>query len=227
MPTQRFLLRKIILLFTFALIIFWNPTPSFAHEILRFSPSGWLTWTGQEDYTVTGHLNPTREQTPLKLKSETKALRWSLLGTLVPITTGVGTGILYSRPNDDPAPALVLIGSGLLIGPSLGYFYGGKSDRGMKGVLIRTGIEVVTMVGAGIAVSSGGGDFGDFGNVVAAFIVLAVGQGLVLAHGIYDIAKVKSEVRKYNQSLQETTLMVAPKYFADSGAPGLQLRITF
>jgi hypothetical protein len=228
MLIQRLPLRELTLLFTFVVIIFWNATPSVADKISRYSLFERLAWAGPEDYSVTGHLNSTEGQTTLKLKSETKALRWSLLGTLVPVSAGLGTGILYSGPEDDPAPTLILMGSGLVIGPSLGYFYGGRGDRGMKGILIRVGMEVFFVSAAMIAVEEvGTSGFGDFSNVVAAVIILSVGQGFVLAHGIYDIAKVKSEVRKYNQSLQKTSLMLMPKYFVDSGAPGIQLRIMF
>jgi len=203
--------------------------PGITQEKPGFSLNERPGWGHQKASSEEEDLNLARGQTKFKLKSETKALRWSLLGTLVPISTGVGLGILYSGPKDDPAPALVLIGSGLVIGPSLGYFYGGRSGRGFGGTMIRLGIEMVVVTGALVTASSvkGGGGFGNPTAAVAGVIVLAVGQGFVLAHGIYDIAKVKSEVRKFNQSLEKTTLIIAPKYFSNLRAPGFEVRMTF
>lgn len=161
-------------------------------------------------------------------KSESTALQWSLFGTLVPLAAGVGLAAAVSGPDENPVPPLVLMGSGLIIGPSLGYFYGGRSNRGMQGIAIRLGMEAVFVTTAGIAVEKvGTSTLEDFSSIVAAVVILTVGQVFVLAHGIYDIANVKSEVRKYNQSLKKTNLMVMPKYFAQSKVPGVQLQISF
>jgi hypothetical protein len=95
----------------------------------------------------------------------------------------------------------------------------------MKGMVIRFGIETAVVGVSLIVLSSVKGDFLD--NVVAAVAVLGAGQALVLAHGIYDIAKVKGEVRKCNQSFKGTALILSPKFFPNSKIPGIQAQILF
>lgn len=85
-------------------------------------------------------------------KSETKALIWSVSGTLLPIATGLG--ILFAdkgkikryhgqytdwsyRESPDRTLPIVLMISGVMVGPSFGYFYGGEAQRGMTGALLR------------------------------------------------------------------------------------------
>jgi len=152
----------------------------------------------------------------IQLKSETTALQYSLYGTLFPVGISLASKSGYE-----------LAIAGVLVGPSLGYFYGGKADRGMKGILIRTGTVALTWVIGGIAAQSAGGGFS---GLEAAIKVCAVGAGVVLIEAIYDIATVKSTVRKHNEELRQknqTSVTLLPKYFADSGAGGLELRITF
>jgi hypothetical protein len=179
-----------------------------------------------------------------KPKSETNALIWSVSGTLIPVATGLGIWFMdkgkikrYDDPytdwsfsdREDPDRTLptILIISGIMVGPSVGYFYGGEAGRGISGFSIRVGLGMLTFMGTGIAVSSS--DDG-WDAISAAAIGISIGSGLILTHSIYDIVKVKSTIHKHNLELMrksQTHVMLIPKYFADSGAGGLELRMTF
>jgi hypothetical protein len=213
------LLRKTFPLLVFIfLILLGNPMVGMATAKPGYFFTGWYNGNAHKNYLEGGLSNPDSVETKIKFKSEVQAFRWSLFGTLVPISAGLVT-----------AP-VILIGSGLIIGPSLGYFYGGLGARGMKGIVIRLGIETAAVGTALIVLSSvEEGDPWDeeLGKVVLGVGVIGAGQALVLAQGIHDIAKVKGEVRKRNQSLKERALILSPKYFVHSRATGIQMQISF
>jgi hypothetical protein len=213
------------LLFFIFLILLGNPMVGIATAKPGYLFSGWHNGKQDRNYFEVGVSNPDSGETKIKFKSEAQAFRWSLFGTLVPISAGLVMAASASGSDEDPVIPLTLMGSGLIIGPSLGYFYGGLDDRGMKGMVIRFGIETAVVGVSLIVLSSVKGDFLD--NVVAAVAVLGAGQALVLAHGIYDIAKVKGEVRKCNQSFKGTALILSPKFFPNSKIPGIQAQILF
>lgn len=156
----------------------------------------------------------------LQPRSEATALRYSLFGTVTPVATGFavrgGSGIQ-------------LIATGVLIGPSLGYFYGGCTVRGIKGIGIRVGLVALTAVAADAAArSSSGGSSGSFLEGVGAVLGVAlVGSCVITIHAVYDIAKVKSKVRKHNEKLRARSLGIVPTYSPNSDAPGLALQLTF
>jgi hypothetical protein len=158
----------------------------------------------------------------LRLKSESTALKYSLYGTLVPIGTGLAI-------HDITGARLIVIGA--LIGPSLGYFYGGEPRRAMIGIGVRVGIGAVTVVAA-IAVGDAAAksDPGSFAGTGEAMGVLAVGSIIVIIHAIHDITKVKSVVAKHNLEFirqNQTSVTLVPKYFVASSAIGLELQATF
>ncbi|MCJ7508357.1 MAG: hypothetical protein MUO85_06450, partial [candidate division Zixibacteria bacterium] len=177
---------------------------------------------------------------------ENTALRWSLFSTLIPVATGVAIWILdkpESVPNYDPwgnvhyqdkepnrAIPVTLILSGIFIGPSIGYFYAGESDRGLDGIGIRMVIALGTTALLGTILAKGTDTSGELGGlrIIGAWALAAViGSGLTVGHSIYDIAKVKSTVRKHNDSLKQTTLILTPRYFVDSKTYGVGLQIKF
>lgn len=63
------------------------------------------------------------------------AYAWAIGGTLVPITAAMVMGNLR---NDNGPLAGTLVGSGVLLGPSLGQFYTGSLGQGFAGLGIRT-----------------------------------------------------------------------------------------
>ncbi|MCI0330504.1 MAG: hypothetical protein L0196_06070 [candidate division Zixibacteria bacterium] len=171
---------------------------------------------------------------------ENKAALLSILGTAVPSAIG-GAYALVCRGSgscalDEHWPIVVVAaGSGILFGPSLGYFYGGRPGRGLGGIGVRLAIAGGAAAVAGIIWSGSSAeeeDCGLFGPCFpfippASILILAAGGVMVVAHSIYDIVQVKETVQKHNRSRQEKALTVAPAYFAQHGAPGLKLQARF
>lgn len=172
-----------------------------------------------------------------KPKSPVKAAQYSVMGVLLPIATGVALWKIDSpdSPHDyeslDRTIPVMLIVSGVVLGPSAGYFYGGCRERGATGILIRVGTGALTAVAAKAAADAHESDgFMDFSGLEAALTVGAIGSGIIVIEAIIDMALVKGAVEKKNirigqQKGPEVTLL--PTYFADLGAGGLELNITF
>ncbi len=187
-------------------------------------------------------------------KSGNNAFLCSALGTFIPVVAGVAwwrfddprqktrTYSTYSgQPyyqwsnygdyyyeNPDRTVPICLILSGLTIGPSLGYFYGGCTSRGVTGLIIRVGTgAVVGGVCWGLAEHSAGSGLE---AAVAGVAVGTAGALIILSDAIYDLAKVKCNVEKNNAKRAQQSspsVILLPKYFADSGASGLQLEVNF
>jgi len=211
MRTNRLSSNVIIYLSAFLLVLLLNSTSSVA----------------QEDQAVS------QAQLTLEFKSEATALKWSLLGTLIPISAGAVVA-LTSDGKQSPEVPLILSTTGVTFGPSLGYFYGGRSSRGAQGILIRVGTEA--LIGAFVLISevssTSGGEWLQGGPAEqkmekGSIAILVIGGVVVIADAVYDIYKVKGEVQKYNQSLQKINLQLVPKFFAESKALSLQVGITF
>jgi hypothetical protein len=179
------------------------------------------------------------------LPSPSRAAFWSSATTFVPIVAGVvilslqksehivgydAQGVFrdYFKDPDRTVPVL-MIASGIFLGPSTGYFYGRCADRGVKGILIR--ILTGTVTGAVAYALASSADSGDFGQDLArGFIVVTVGcigAGIVIIDAVHDLAKVKSTVRKHNEKVLNITIGLSPKIFSDGNAPGLEFRAMF
>ena len=214
--------KTFLFLFFMFLLLLGNLMAGMAVAKPGYLFSGWHNGKQDRNYFEVGVSNPDSGETKVKFKSEVKAFRWSFFGTLVPISVGLIIHI--------PALSFTLVGSGMIIGPSLGYFYGGLGDRGMKGIVIRLGIETAT-VGAALIVFSSVEKEGpwdeELGKVVLGVGVVGAGQVLVLAQGIHDIAKVKGQVREHNRSFKDTALILSPKFFPNSKIFGIQAQILF
>jgi len=138
-----------------------------------------------------------------KLKSENKAFNLSLWSTLIPTITIVASPL------------------GLIAGPSMGYFYGGAPGRGWLGIGIRTAGVGGMIVSFAASWDCSGSECG----TGLAFFTL--GAAITVGSAIYDIATVKSIVRKHNQSLRKTGWMITPKFLAKHKAGILELRLRF
>jgi len=161
--------------------------------------------------------NNTSFKSGFKPKSETNAFLWSLSGTVVPIYLGA------SQENEI---GLFLFIGGVFIGPSLGYFYGDIPKRGLRGFAVRGGVMLGSlMIGSAMGLETcvfGNSERNDDG-----WAVVGLGALFVVGHSIYDIIAVPFAVREHNRSLQSASMTLLPKYFADSGAGGLELKVTF
>ncbi len=235
---QRLLLRAFCFSFIVFLVILRNVAPVIAQERSDHSFSKLLLVSYSKDESKLGGLYQ-QEQTPFKLKSENVGLCFSLLGTFVPIGAGVLLWILdvpyhveYDRHAYFPyridrkvtsrVIPIALIASGVIVGPSLGYFYAGEGWRGFKGMVIRLGTGGITVLCAALCLDS------DLHNYAVLFEDICIISSIVaVTDVIYDIAKVKSAVRKHNSKPQKTSLILAPKYFTDSNAYGVGLQVRF
>jgi hypothetical protein len=192
-------------------------------------------------YGSTSAQDKTSFNSNYKPKSERKTLMWSVSGTVLPVATGLG--ILFTdkdkikrsynaytdkwytyRESPNPTLPIVLLCSGIIIGPSLGYFYGGESDYGWKGIAIRSTTCLGALIGAEMASQETGEVWNGWSVWSGVFFICS---GVALVNSITDITKVRGAIREHNQFIRETAISLTPKYFADSGAGGLELRMTF
>jgi len=158
--------------------------------------------------------------------SESVALNRSLWGTIVPI--GLGLAMAASSGNEGPngnaeigALGFVSFTGGLVVGPSLGYFYAGQPGRAWLGVGLRT-------LGFGGLIAAVAASWDCYGAECAkARAAAAVGSALTLGWVIYDIATVRGAVRRHNEVAQGVSVRVAPTYSSRRHAAGVSVQLTF
>ncbi len=178
--------------------------------------------------TATAQVNPL-DTLSFRLKSPGRALGISGTCTIMP----VAAGLMWASSGEDSdmtGPAILLM-SGIMVGPSAGYFYGDCGERGVQGLALRTGIMALTMAAGGFAAGRGSDAAMSYDGMAAGLAVAALGLGVITVHSLYDIGKVSSTVENRNQKLitqhDQTSVTLAPAYFADSGAGGLELTVSF
>lgn len=159
------------------------------------------------------------------LKSEGAAFRLSLLGTLIPLA--LGTAMIATNDSGDYSDSGgsaegFLIYAGLYIGPSLGYFYAGKSGRGLASFGLRNGIALLSLVGA-FAICPPM-DYCDDGQVAAGSAIIIAGGVAILGSAIYDLANVKRTVRESNERKLASRVAVTPTYSRADG-PGVRVSL--
>ncbi len=192
------------------LVAVWWGTPLFSQEKPK---TVLLRQKGGIQFANADVPTPAPLAPALGLKSENTAWLLSLGGTLLPVGMGFAS-IDYSPdgPEDESIAPSLLILSGAVFGPSLGYFYGGRPGRALTGIGIRVA-GTAAMVGA-VAASWDNPDASGAGALAL------VGLGLFVASPIYDIATVKGAVRKHTRTLPDNALTITPAYFAGYRAPG-------
>jgi len=139
----------------------------------------------------------------------------SVVCTLVPLGAGLALQNEFGG---------VLGVTGVLVGPSVGYFVGGHPVRGVQGALARAGLTSlgVVLLGTGIvqAMSYGNEEVG-----AAAVVASGVVGLVVVGSSIYDMVTVRATVERHAREGARVRLqgMQAP----GSGAPALALTLTF
>ena len=153
----------------------------------------------------------------LGLPKETTAFTLSLTGTLA----SWGLLLVYAAvPEKGETTIASVLGSvaivGIMVGPSLGNFYGGLWGRG----LLMTGLRVGTSV-AVIAYSM----YHDESDNKA---VVALWLGTLIGSSIYECVTVKSAVRKHNATrLAKRNLKLAVAPFPVRRGAGLSVQLSF
>ena len=160
---------------------------------------------------------------------ERRALRWSLWGTVIPVTAGTVLWIhqasdAWSSRGPDRTGAALLVAGGLTLGPSFGYSVAGLGGRGGRGIALRAGLTLLSFLpAAGICGwSCGKGD----AEYELAWLIFATGSGLAAASAIYDIARVRHDVRR-QRARSADRLSLAPIYIPGQHQLGLRLAMTF
>lgn len=154
----------------------------------------------------------------LGLPKETTAFTLSLTGTLA----SWGLLLVYAAavPEEGETTIASVLGSvaivGIMVGPSLGNFYGGLWGRG----LLMTGLRVGASVAA-IAYSM----YHDESDNTA---VVALWLGTLIGSSIYECVTVKSAVRKHNAArLAKRNLKLAVAPFPVRRGAGLSVQLSF
>jgi hypothetical protein len=181
---------------------------------------------------ATAQVNPLDTLT-FKFKSPGTAGALSLWSTLVPVAAGSA----WASNSRMGAAQLALIGSGIVIGPSVGYFYGGCSRKGLSGTIKRMAVAAFTAVVFESTrekekddIRKGWGSIDiDWGGIVGSAVGI-IGCSIVAIHAVSDLAGVKNVVEESNQSLAcraRINVSLTPAYFSDSDAAGMQLLVNF
>ena len=158
--------------------------------------------------------------------SESVALNRSLWGTIVPI--GLGLAMAASAGNEGPngsgeigALGFMAFTGGLVVGPSLGYFYAGERGRAWRGLGLR-------ILGYGALFGAVAASWDCYGDECRAGAALAVvGSAMTLGSAIYDIASVRGAVRRRNEAAEGRSVRVAPMYSSRRHTAGVSVRLTF
>jgi len=154
-------------------------------------------------------------QDAYRARSPGTALAMSAFGTLVPI------GLVLAGATGDEGGGLVL--GGLLLGPSLGYLYGGETGRGLRGIGVRAGVVAVTGLAAAGICSAGCNFFeDDNGAFGAAAVILLAGIVTTSVLAIRDVVRVDDAVRARNG---RRALDVRVAYSPEARAPGILLTL--
>ncbi len=158
--------------------------------------------------------------------SESEALGRSLWGTIAPIGVGFLLLTASNQGGPDPNAGIGALGGlsftgGLLVGPSLGYFYAGQKGRAWRGVGLR-------VLGFGGLIAAAAASWDCYGaECEKARAVATVGAALTLGSAIYDIATVRGAVRQRNEAAQRMSVRVAPTYSSRRRAAGVSMQLTF
>jgi hypothetical protein len=158
---------------------------------------------------------------PPGLRSPQAALLLSTFGTVVPVglsMAGVG--------QEGGTAQMVLALSGLIVGPSLGYWYAGEVQGALKGIGLRT-LSVGVGFGVALAACSVGCDIwgSDTDGWILAGIAAGVGAVMATVLAVNDIVRVDDRVRARNQRIKGTSIDLGVAYVPETSSPGLQLSV--
>jgi hypothetical protein len=145
-----------------------------------------------------GLASPAPSPAYLDMKSESKALRLSALGTLIP-----GLAAVASAPGafgDSPGAGTVFVTAGafaVLVGPSLGHFYAGRPGRAWLGIGLRCAGAAGFIGAVAASFPSSWNSGSSSGADGAAVCALALIGGSM----IYDIGTAARSARVHNAKL--------------------------
>jgi hypothetical protein len=121
-----------------------------------------------------------------------------------------------SQDDDNPAAGLTFLGA-LVLGPSLGHFYAGRSGRALTGIGLRTLALAAVMAG----VAATWNNESDAGSA-AAYAGVALGGAVVL----WDIVRAPHSAKVRNEQ-RRRSVSVTPTLSPGEAGVRLGARITF
>jgi hypothetical protein len=163
---------------------------------------------------------------PLIPKSKSKALSYSLVGTLAPAVVCISLLSSTETLQSGQCNAGIVIGSlGLLCGPGIGHLYAGNSNRFVSGMIIRSlagGVAIFSVSKFGIDIW--GNDSQDTFGPIMGFLV---GGVTVVASSLYDISATGESVDRYNKQHGFSQFTLQPRYWPNHQAVGFSLAYRF
>jgi len=172
---------------------------------------------------------PAPGQTARPTSFEQKAYRLSLWGTLVPVAAGsilwvTQASHAWASEGPDRTGAALLVAGGLTLGPSFGYNAAGLHGRGLRGVGLRAGVTLLSL-GTAFAICGWNCSKGDAAYEVA-WVAFATGSGLSAVSALYDIARVRHNVRRH-EARSDARVSLVPLYVPGERALGVRLAFAF
>jgi hypothetical protein len=155
-------------------------------------------------------------------QSPNVALGVGLASTLLPTTAGL---VMWINDGPDRSAEALVIASGVVFGPAFGYWSAGMWGRGWKTVGLRTGLFLVSFVPA-FAICGWNCSAGDSAYDVA-WALVATGAGLGAASAVYDLARMKRNVREHRARRTALDISMAPTYDPQMHAAGMRVSVVF
>ena len=160
---------------------------------------------------------------PLRAQaSPSTSLAIGLGGTVASAAAGIA---MWAADGSDPSTPALIIASGVVFGPGLGYWSAGLTGRGLKGVGLRTGITVLSFVPA-FAICGWDCSVNDSGYDVA-WAVIATGAGVGLFSAIHDLSSMKSNIRTHRDRRGDVDPQLMPTFDPASRTLGVRARLSF
>jgi hypothetical protein len=150
------------------------------------------------------------------------ALGIGLAATLIPTTAGI---VMWTGDDPDRSSEGLLIASGVVVGPAIGYWSAGMSGRGWKTLGLRTGLFLLSFIPA-FGICGWNCTVGD-PEYDLAWAVIATGAGLGAASAVYDLARMKRNVREHRVRQTAPSVGITPTYIPRTHALGMRVSMVF
>ena len=155
-------------------------------------------------------------QAPSSYPSPATATWVSITAIVVPVATGA---VLSANGGDGS----VLIATGFLLGPAVGFWTGGIASRSVPGILIRTGGLTLAALGAGSCITDLYSERPSCST--GAQVAVVAGSLVFLGSVVYDLATVGRKVRAHNN--ERSRAMIVPVFSPRTRRIGASVAIGF
>jgi Na+-transporting NADH:ubiquinone oxidoreductase subunit NqrE len=132
---------------------------------------------------------------------------------------------MWTSDDPDRSAEGLLIASGVVLGPAIGYWSAGMSGRGWKTLGLRTGLFLLSFLPA-FAICGWDCTVGDR-DYDLAWAVIASGAGFGAASAVYDLARMKRNVRAHRVRQTAPGIGITPTYIPQTHTLGLRVSVVF